>query len=335
MRAPFTMAHAIVDGMLNLSGSFRGGVTLSETKIKGAAFFIGGVHRDFLCIAVDFGSDAHFGSATFEKLADFSRSIFRKGAYFSAPVFKGSSKFELTEFYGLADFSVAGGEEAQLAEMNFSGAKFLSRVRFTNRKFASTLDFTGGEFHVAPEFHGAKLHQDTRFPRIEGFFDVLSENAQAAYRTLRLAMEQHSARHEEAMFYALEQRTMRARKVGQTIWERSASYLYDKLSNFGQHFGRPLVWLVLVWAVSSFGYAFWASGPIDPQADVDWVLIGNSMAFSLQQVVNPFWVWRLEALPLHLEPATLAKVIATVQALVTTGLFALSLLALRWRFKRD
>jgi hypothetical protein len=199
----------------------------------------------------------------------------------------------------------------------------------------SSANFAHCEFYVAPEFHGATLHQDTRFPHIYAFREIGSENAAAAYRTLRQAAEANSARQEEAMFYALEQRTLRKLSGAQTKWENFASWLYDRMSAYDVNFWRPLGWLLVVMLLFGIAYAIAASWPIDRNSSFDSARLADGLVFSLQQVVNPFWVWRTPDLPWKAVWPNAVKVTATLQSLLTTGLFALALLALRWRFKRD
>ena len=147
--------------------------------------------------------------ATFDREARFSSTKFGRRANFKGAVFVNEVSFDECSFGDHADFSAASwtrpGKD-DFGVIDFSHAHFDGQVSFTNRRFGDPTVFRPAIFEKAPDFHGAELHQGTEFPGIKGFPDTRSEGAVAAYRTLKLAMEQLRARDEQGMFFALEQK---------------------------------------------------------------------------------------------------------------------------------
>jgi hypothetical protein len=142
-------------------------------------------------------------------------------------------------------------------------------------------------------------------------------------------MENVRARQKEAMFYALEQQSLRARKdTPRSVW--AASHLYHLTVSYGQSFVRPLGWLLWVKFVSFCIYA--AFGSIS--------LWAHLVDFTIEQLVRPLSVWlptSEESLHKLFGKNLLVllgiKIIATFQSIFSLSLLALFLLALRRRFK--
>jgi hypothetical protein len=206
---------------------------------------------------------------------------------------------------------------------------FDNSVSFNNRGFLQTAVFKGCTFTKAPEFHNCALHQDTDFDGAK-FLDK-SPDAARAYRTLKLAMENLRARQEEAMFYALEQRSRRAMKTT-PMSVKAASWLYEKTASYGESYIRPLLGVVLTAVFFSLVYgviAFFLSSP-------SLTLYESSrfaLHFALDQLLRPFR-------PMNFNPQTLPagitmvmRLAATLQSVTSLSFLALFLLALRRRFK--
>jgi len=163
-----------------------------------------------------------------------------------------------------------------------------------------------------------------------------SENAVRAYRTLKLAMENVRARQEEAMFYALEQQSLRARK--DTPWSTWAvSHLYHLTASYGQSFIRPLGWLL---GITVFCFLLYAAVVYLSSFSWHhlWGHLRGILDFTMEQFVRPFSVWGPfggsglksilgGSLPL------VVTVIATFQSIFSLSLLAPFLLALRRRFR--
>lgn len=332
-----TMKGNIFAGEFSLNGDFNSPISIVDCKFAEITTFKGVARRGFHLEGCEVSSELRFSGFTFNGGVRFPNNIFRADVKFHDAVFGSHILANDCQFEGKVDFSSYGKEEEQkLLATSFRGSLFRKEATFTNRLFTATANFSGCQFWLAPNFHGAQLHQDTRFPGIDAFHDTASDDAPSAYRTLRQLMDKNSCRREEAMFYILEQRALRNVNGAQSTWENAASWIYDKVSCYGTNFWWPIAWMFA--ALFAFGsiYALWASFPLAQPLKFDRVLFGKGLSFSFQQIVNPFWVWRDDTpdLPM-IDWIPWIKVIASVQSLVTTGLFALFLIALRWRFKRD
>ncbi len=188
--------------------------------------------------------DARFEKATFEDFAWFSDAGFMEHARFINATFNREASFEKATFEGYAGFEKATFE----GKAGFSDATFKGGAEFTNAQFDTLTDFQNTVFHRPPLFHNAPLHQDTRFNAGDGIADQLpnitDDEAERAYRTLKLHMAANQAHREEQFFFRQE---MRARRRHERWWRRPLYDLYGAVSDYGQSFGRPLVaWFVLL-----------------------------------------------------------------------------------------
>jgi hypothetical protein len=333
----FELQNSKIRGELRVHGEFEGAIDISECRVEGLTCVSGRAARDFRATGCVFGADADIRDMKFNRTVNFARAEFFKRARFRGATFSSPALLSDCTFWSDVDFSAGASqstEERSLQEISFEGSKFRSDVRFTNRVFASTTNFARCTFARAPEFHGAQLHQDTRFPLIDAFTHRQGQNAAAAYRTLRQAMERNNARREEAIFYALEQKTLRNLHGAQTGWENFSSWFYDKVSSYGVNFWRPLGLLLLCTVAFGFIYALLRNWPVVIPSQLDLRQVGVGITFSIQQVVSPFGVWRV-GIPWKTVWPDVVKLVATLQSIITTGLFTLFILALRWRFKRD
>ena len=313
---------------------FHKAVFLEYVDFTAATFSVEAVFRE-----TSFSTFAFFNDTTFSEDADFSGAAETPGG--------GGRRYDI-RLKGASDGDAAWKAEGEAVlpttpsrstfrRVDFSGATFGGAADFNNRRFTDTTSFRGAIFERAPKFHNAVLHQDTDFEEAN-FRDFRSINAERNYRTLKLAMETVRSRREEAMFFALEQRSLRNQPTTpRTV--RWASAFYDWAAEYGLSFVRPLWRMVQLFAVSWLSFwtlfGFFSAGqgpPLGRGADI--------FLFGLQQVFRPFevWSWRYEiAEPFKTlgidELPLLIKAVATAETLVTYGLFTLFLLALRKRFR--
>jgi len=288
-----------------------------------------------------FSGYAGFREAQFSGHAGFGEAQFSGRAWFEEAQFSGDARFEKAQFSGCAGFDSTGDTstpEAIRANtfhfVGFENVVFNGSVSFLNRQFLSTTSFKGCVFNQAPGFHNCALHQETNFVGTQ-FLDTTSEGSVEAYRTLKLAMENVRARQEEAMFYALEQQSLRTRK--DTPWNVWAmSHLYHLTASYGQSFLRPLGWLAGITLVA-FGVYF-AYVTLACHSHCSGGYLGEVGFFTVAQLVRPLGVWTAEGRA-ALSPILggnlpfVIMVIATFQSLISVSLVALFLLALRRRFK--
>ena len=321
---------------------FRGYAGFVEAQFRGYAGFVEAQFRGYAWfVEAQFRGHARFVEAQFSDYAWFKEAQFSGYAGFEEAQFRGPATFEKAQFSGDAVFDSTGDTstpEARRANtfhfVNFENVVFNGSVSFLNRQFLSTTKFKACVFTQAPAFHNCALHEDTNFDGTK-FLDMSSEDAVRAYRTLKLAMENVRARQEEAMFYGLEQQSLRKKKdTPWSVW--AMSHLYHLTSNYGQSFLRPLGWLTGITLVAFPIYLVYVTLACHSHCSGGY--LGEVGVFTVLQLVRPLGVWTAEGRA-ALSPILggnlpfVIMVIATFQSLISVSLVALFLLALRRRFK--
>lgn len=215
-------------------------------------------------------------------------------------------------------------ESSSIGELNISGRILKYPLRFIETNFRKS-----------PKLHDVKIPQGSLFPAYDYYHDKSGERSVKAYRTLRLAMEEQRARDEEGMFYRLEQETiLNTRSNSPKIVY--FSYWYNILSRYGTNYRRPLMILFAVIIMFSFLYSLILSPVLGPTYQFDLNIIRSGVIFSIKQVVNPFSMLG-DFIPFgekyHIRNLTII-IMGTVQSLISLPLIALSILAIRWKFKR-
>lgn len=359
----FSLSHAVVQGELNVMGVefrgfadfrssiFRKGILSPSAKYKGGASFRATKIDDY----------ARFNGSEFEKDLDFTQGVIDGVASFDGVIFKCAARFDMTRLHAIhlnrtkargrvtfknacisnaiesrdatyeGGFNLSGMKkvdgnaacEGELNEVFFIGVNFMRRAVFSNRNFCNATSFENSTFERAPEFYNSNLHQDTSFEGSE-FKDTASDSSRA-YRTLKLAMENVRSKREEGMFFALEQRCLRRNK-SISISVRVLSLLYDVSSGYGQSVTRPMLGMLGVAAVFMLIYASIYAPSINDM--LDFITLKDAFVLSIKQMVSPFYIWRESGVGLA------AQVLGTLQSILFLGMFALFLLAVRWRFKR-
>lgn len=283
-----------------------------------------------------FSGSANFEGTKFSKNAAFNGVIFLASANFNDAIFLGKAQFQCSQFREDVRFSASRREENSsgvvFSEVSFKRSLFAGRARFVNRRFLDTSDFREAIFTVAPEFYSCALHQDTDFDGAQ-FRDTKSTkevNAAQAYRTLKLAMESVRSRDDQARFYALEQRSLRARKDTPRA-VKVVSWLYETTTDYGRSFLRPVGWLIITFAV--FATAYLLALARDGGTTIMLAEAEPVVRFTLRQVFRPF-----EAFSIRQTDPTVPLGLAiwgAVHSLLNFSLLALFLLAVRRRFKMD
>lgn len=339
--------------------NFRSASFLATVSFRDAKFLMDAHFNDSLLTQrsdftnAEFASHAIFTGSRFHDRVDFVEVLFSKVTIFDDALFRDMVRFDNTQFMSvtaftntvfLSDVSFNWLDSKRHSEttpsnentgdfryLDFSGGSVAGVVDFSNRKFQNTTDFRERLFEAPPKFHNAGFHQETKW-RGAVFLGTEQEDAEQDYRTLRLAMDATKNRPQEGIFFALEQKAMRHQAKW---WELKAiaSHLYDLSCGYGQSASRPLAWLAGVTLV--FGLFYLAASGV---RWVDWAFASDLTSFTLRHVVKPFTVWGREIdeliAPFHGGLSIWVKLLATLQSLISLGLFALFLLALRWQFRR-
>ena len=268
---------------------------------------------------------------------------------------------------------------------NFSNRDLLSPSSFRGAQFFERAQFFGSDVHASVNFHGAEFrkalrHSPNRLPKYpddllrlralgdgaadftawkktfcreriarrnddftaDAYFDGL----ETSFRTLKQMMEDRRDRVREGEFFNYELRARR-RRNDVPWWERTASFIYWAISDYGNSIFRPLAVMLLLYAGLSLAY--FAMGDHENLFARGLRIVPDHLfsafGFSWNNVFSPFSVldpgrfsggdaWSHD---LVLSPdagfAFRIKVIATVQSLLTLTLAFLAGLAGRRRFQ--
>jgi uncharacterized protein YjbI with pentapeptide repeats len=316
-----------------------------ETKFNGLADFQNTNFLEFVDFRkVQFSDQANFENSYFSDEVFFLNCYFRRQANFKGTAFGKSIVFRSVLFLSDVDFSTFKGSTDKNTEnpstfsyVTFEETTFKGQVSFVNRLFLTTTTFGQCIFEKAPEFHGCFFHEDTTFPPIHCFLNTKGEVAARRYRALKLAMAKFGAREEEAMFYALEQKSLRCNPHTPS-WVKLFSWLYEVTSDYGQSLVRAMVSMTLIFCVFFSTYLFIASPHINPRLDLDWNLITEALYFNINQTIHPFngldlggFAFRLIA---NCNPSFL-EIVSSIQSIFNVVFLGLCLLVLRWRFMRS
>jgi hypothetical protein len=251
--------------------NFKSDVYFNEATFTGDAIFNNAT----------FTGDAHFGNTTFLKRTEFRNTSFNSNAdFFKAKFNEGVSFGEANFFSNSIFFNAIFIQPAFFLETTFhndamfSGAKFHNFAYFYKCLFKKICGFEGVTFYdvtnfnraeiyigpdmglcrfkKAPSFHDVSMSQSASF-REARFSDVISEDAAANYRTLKVAMNKASNKIQEGVFYGLEQASLRNQPETKFSF-KLFSRLYEKSSNYGQSLTKPIRYFVSINTLFFFIY---------------------------------------------------------------------------------
>jgi len=203
---------------------------------------------------------------------------------------------------------------------------------FHGRRFHNSLDFSNSQFQNPPEFYNSEIPHGSIFPSSQNFYVSGSDRSIAAFRALRLQMEEQRNRELEGEFFYLEQKSILNNKSKSGNWLR---YAYGLISDFGNNAVKPLAILLATMLCFTLFYALIMSPEVSVSLPIDYELLSKSMHFSTKQMTLPFWSVRNLTPLLDKEVQTHPIMyLAIIQSIVSLICIALSALAIRWRFKR-
>jgi hypothetical protein len=251
------MREAIFDtAQLNGGADFRDSKfgkysNFNETQFKGDAHFNGAI----------FDAYAHFGNAEFQGDAYFLDTKFEETAYFESAEFYGVAIFTRSTFCNDANFSkILFNYHADFQKIQFLGSclfiksTFQRRSNFENTLFNNIGHFEKVQFFTAvPAFRGCKIDStrlefsdDNYFPRYE-----YSEDAVKNISFLKRLSDEHGQSDQALNFNAMELRAKRLQTEPQPAsWSfKSITWLYEKISDYGRSFIKPLTYYLLVLGV--------------------------------------------------------------------------------------
>jgi hypothetical protein len=231
------------------SARFSGDADFAEATFVGKADFEDATFSDF----------ADFDGATFFDFADFSGATFSTSTIFESTTFSDNAYFVGATFANYVSFSAATFS----GQTTFCEATFSYRVSFIDAKWAAITTFENADFkEFVPDFRGATMHEATEWHGVSWPKPPRSKvDAQTqiyAYERLRLEMERLKKHDDEQTFFRKE---LRARRrlfpILSANWLLNA--IYQALSDYGNSFSRPLLWLGGVFAA---GIAIFTQVPL-------------------------------------------------------------------------
>ncbi len=259
------------------------------------------------------GGKTYFKNCHFLGDADFRNTVFKDDA-----IFKCSSK------------SREASADTVHGLVSFAGTVFLKDVDFSNRKFDGSLSFDKTHFHEAPNFSEASLSQHTTMETAY-FHDVengrVKQYSPERYRTLKHKMEELRDRRSQGKFFRCEQIAYRILKR-KSWFERLLSLSYEKVSNYGTSIGKPLGWICA--CIFLFALIFLMPNVWNGCGDVSHgKCFGSPINESFKNVFKPFESFKSD------HKTSWRSYIGALESLIIYSLFAVFLISVRWRFKKD
>jgi uncharacterized protein YjbI with pentapeptide repeats len=286
--------------------TFNNSSSFEEVKFDEGAYFLKTTFSYTYFRRASFEEDTTFSEASFlptnappndetRQIIDFNEAIFRRDTYFLNSLFKIDTNFTDTRFHESVNFTKAEFYNT----VNFQEASFLGFTKFRDTYFEKEaifeailsprgFDLTKATFKILPDFVQAHFAEA---PRLDGVkHGDLEKNWQipqesndelrtltARFRALKRLALQNQDYELERLYFQGELSAMN-NIYPRESWHGWMNWLYEKLSDFGRSFSRPLcLWLVLM-AVSAIGY--YVCSPAPSGNCIKIVDTGNSEKFN-------------------------------------------------------
>jgi len=213
---------------------------------------------------------------------------------------------------------------------------FSQYVEFINCEFLDRTDFEKTTFVVPPRFNGSLLNSQTQFPT-ESYFNVLKTKDKtfinvhiAAFQLLKSESSKLLDRRTQGMFFSLEQKYLR-QSNRMSCFDKMLSLGYQMSSNYGRSILRPILLLMFTFILFTVIYSCIQSSTISPSLSIDWDIVIKSSRYSLANIFLPFKL----ILQDQLNDQIGIVLLSIVQSLISLSFIALTLLSMRWNFRRD
>ncbi len=253
---------------------FASGANFNLAKFAGDTIFIGDFSGETNFIGATFASQAYFLGANFASAANFRKASFDGYATFMIATFAGEARFDQAEFIDMAIFE---------------GASFTGVADFHAARFGKTVIFGSSEWRAVPDFVGTAFKDGMAIADLDTLQTSLTNHTldwrndptrtpiTDRLQALRKMAHDADDRPRELDYFALElQSRYQAKKKiddptkNETWWlwlkqgliwlygglwlKRLLIRLYGRFSDYGRGIGRPLWWLVWLWAGCALGY---------------------------------------------------------------------------------
>lgn len=252
--------------------TFKSDAFFMHAIFKGKAHFPGVIFKyTARFIGVTFEDSAYFTGSRFENEgiatswfqgAQFSGAAFKNDAWFDSVVFEAGT-FLGASFQDLVYFDGAIFKH----DIYFYDAKFFGPVSFQGVIFNNLAHFDRTKFlRYFPTFRGCKIDNtrlefsdENHFPK-----DDFSDDAIKNVSFLKRLSDEHGQVDQALNFNAMELRAKRLNALNTVLlyeapdrrlflsrwWECCFTLWYEKVSDFGRSFTKPLFWLLVVLVIS-------------------------------------------------------------------------------------
>lgn len=257
----------------------RDQVNFSNTIFPHRLFARGLYFREYVSFTnAEFSESATFYKSVFCKDVSFNGAKFaseryRRSAIFTDVFIFGNAQFEDTKFFGFAHFNnaeISGNthfistkfcQDSYFQKTIFSGngvfksAKFSKGADFLAAEFKGPVSFADATFETrAPRFMDAKLPEAVtwrriRLPPVPDDLDKATDDMEA-YERLKLLMGDQNKHYDEHKFLRMElqcREVVNKRRPLQVL----ASCLFRRVSDYGWSLGRPLLIMLVLWALGA------------------------------------------------------------------------------------
>jgi hypothetical protein len=281
-------AYTFQQTVLFSSAIFNGPAAFSIATFNGRSVFRYATFNGMTDFGASFNHSADFFSTSFSMYASFYCATFSNaGVYFNNVTFSGGASFHSAKFSGKAYFFLAtfselaafGGAEF-VGDVNFQLATFDRQCHFENSfdeqnkvwtketSFASKVEFENAVFKNVghfervrfkkhtPAFRGCQIDNtrlefsdDSYFPN-----DESTEDAIKNISFLKRLSDEHGQTDQALNFNAMELRAKRLQTAPQVAtWSfKVVTWLYEKISNYGRSFTRPLLVYLSIFIITYF-----------------------------------------------------------------------------------
>ncbi len=232
---------------------FRADTDFSDTTFAEIVFFPDLMFSAPVCFdRVKFQNGVMFSRVIFKGNATFSNAVFRNDCYFLSVDFGKDAIFAGASFLGRSIFTGDNGEAVFLLNANFErvlatelGLRFI-QVNLKQCRFLGTdlrrFQFVGvrwprigGRYGIYDEI----VSESSRWPQIEELYRQLKQN----YEDRR--------DYERAGDFHIGEKEMRLRNPDTRLDLRIVLLIYKSLSEYGENYLRPSVWLIILWLFTS------------------------------------------------------------------------------------
>jgi uncharacterized protein YjbI with pentapeptide repeats len=369
-RASFSSATFIQDaefnGVIFTQNAEFGSATFTKDALFESAIFM----MDVVFDSATFMQDAIFGYATFTQAADFWHTKFHGIADWEGSKFLDRAEFRSTNFdpqnKGIPSAVFAHVKFSKPGKIVFDGVD-LSRALFHNCDVSHVWFTSSVKWAKREGNHGLAVFEET-IPLEQEVVEGLQRNGQRDYQAVAQIYQQLKKNYDSRLDYwtanefhfgEMEMKRLAGPTTGRLLWlrrwwHRNLSFVawYKDASDYGNSYRKPLLWLLgtllaatLLFPIPGLELKQPISGNAVSTASVTYIRVWNRQ----ESWTNNFWTEAkligksgitaidtatFQRTPEYTPVYPRGRVVAIVETLLTSSLFALFLLAIRRQFRR-